>query len=40
MPMENSGMADMAYVPSERNLKYDEWPTLSEIILSGNGCPW
>lgn len=34
-PMENSGLADMAYVPSKRNIKYHEWPTLSEIILTG-----
>lgn len=34
-PMESSGLADMAYVPPKRNIKYDEWPTLSEIILTG-----
>lgn len=34
-PMEKSGISDMAYVPPKRNIKYDEWPTLSEIILTG-----
>lgn len=34
-PMKNSGLADMAYVPPKRNIKYDEWPTLSEMILKG-----
>lgn len=35
VPMENSGLADIAYVPAKRSLKYDEWPTLSELILAG-----
>ncbi|KAL7266741.1 hypothetical protein RUND412_010697 [Rhizina undulata] len=34
-PLENSGLADIAYIPTERHLNYTQWPTLSELILSG-----
>lgn len=34
-PLEESGIADLAYIPKNRTLQYYEWPTLSEMILSG-----
>ncbi|KAG0135418.1 PLC-like phosphodiesterase [Tuber indicum] len=34
-PLEKSGLAELAYVPQERNIKVDQWPTLSEMILMG-----
>ncbi|KAH0613234.1 uncharacterized protein H6S33_009614 [Morchella sextelata] len=34
-PLVNSGLADIAYVPPKRNIRYNQWPTLSELILTG-----
>lgn len=34
-PLVNSGLADIAYIPPKRNIKYNQWPTLSELILTG-----
>ncbi|PWW79160.1 PLC-like phosphodiesterase [Tuber magnatum] len=31
-PLEKSGLAELAYIPKERNIKIDQWPTLSEMI--------
>ena len=35
-PLKNSGIADMAYIPSSNTtLQYNQWPTLGELILQG-----
>lgn len=35
-PLQNSGIADMAYIPSSNNtLQYNHWPTLGDLILQG-----
>ncbi|KAG0639915.1 PLC-like phosphodiesterase [Tuber brumale] len=34
-PFEKSGLAELAYVPQERSIKIDKWPTLSEMIQMG-----
>ncbi|KAK2839163.1 hypothetical protein FQN49_006409 [Arthroderma sp. PD_2] len=34
-PIERSGLIDLVYTPKKPTLALDEWPTLSEIILSG-----
>ncbi|KAF8425694.1 PLC-like phosphodiesterase [Tirmania nivea] len=35
-PLKNSGIADMAYIPSPDNtLQYYQWPTLGDLILQG-----
>ncbi|CUS07856.1 unnamed protein product [Tuber aestivum] len=31
-PLERSGLAELAYVPKERNIRIAQWPTLSEMI--------
>jgi hypothetical protein len=35
-PVENSGLSKIAYVPENRTLEYNQWPTLSDLILQGN----
>lgn len=35
LPLENSGLSEIAYVPPKRNIKINQWPTLSELILTG-----
>ncbi|RPB03119.1 hypothetical protein L873DRAFT_1826453 [Choiromyces venosus 120613-1] len=34
-PLEKSGLAELAYVPKQRNIKINQWPALSEKILTG-----
>lgn len=35
-PLQNSGIADMAYVPSNNtSLQYEQWPSLGDLILQG-----
>lgn len=34
-PIENSGLARYAYIPSQIPLGVKDWPTLSELILTG-----
>ncbi|KAI5857114.1 PLC-like phosphodiesterase [Tricharina praecox] len=34
-PVEDSGLSKLAYVPDNRTIAYNEWPTLSELILKG-----
>jgi hypothetical protein len=34
-PIMNSGLYDMAYTPSKIPMGLDDWPTLSEMILTG-----
>ncbi|KAI9873225.1 MAG: hypothetical protein M1830_000679 [Pleopsidium flavum] len=34
-PIENSGLSRYAYTPSQIPLAIDDWPTLSELILTG-----
>ena len=34
-PIENSGLSRYAYIPSRIPLAVDNWPTLSELILTG-----
>ncbi|CAZ83507.1 unnamed protein product [Tuber melanosporum] len=35
VPLEKSGLAELAYVPEKQSIKIDQWPTLSEMILMG-----
>jgi hypothetical protein len=37
-PVEKSGLKSLAYIPpknTETKIKYHQWPTLSQMILSG-----
>jgi hypothetical protein len=34
-PAENSGLSKLAYVPENRSIWYNQWPTLAELILLG-----
>jgi hypothetical protein len=34
-PVENSGLSKLAYIPNNRTIAYNQWPTLSELILQG-----
>lgn len=34
-PIKNSGLYDLAYTPSKIPMGLDDWPTLSEMILTG-----
>ncbi|KAI5813367.1 PLC-like phosphodiesterase [Pyronema omphalodes] len=34
-PLENSGLSKLAYIPDNRTIAYNQWPTLSELILKG-----
>lgn len=34
-PIENSGLSKYAYIPPETPLSANDWPTLSELILTG-----
>lgn len=38
-PVEKSGLVDLLYVPPNNTLAYNQWPTLSEMILSGASAP-